>query len=223
MSSGRASDGVIPPGEPIRVPSYRAAPRTESACRTGTPGSLWMTPIDPLQKVAELRGRDRHGAVGRGRPEEAAPFEALGVKRQAEAVVPEHFDEIAATAAEDIEVAGVRIATEGLLDLEREAIHAAAHVGMACRQPDPHAGGDGNHRRSSTSSTRARAAESTPASTMTCRPPGSTIAIRPTGPVRPAFRSSGRTTAGTKPSAELLAVVCLAPHALRHANSNEGE
>ena len=71
-----------------------------------------MTPVNPLEKVTELGGRDRHGAVGRGRPEEAAPFESLGVKRQAETVMPEHFDEIAATAAEHVEIAGVRIAAD---------------------------------------------------------------------------------------------------------------
>ena len=78
-----------------------------------------MTPVDALQEVAELGGRDRDGAVGGRRPQESAPFEALGVKRQAEPVVPKDFDEIAATAAEDIQIAGVGIAAESLLDLEQ--------------------------------------------------------------------------------------------------------
>src|SRR6516164_3840829 len=63
--------------------------------------------------------------------------------------MPKHFHEIAPVAAEHEEIPGVRIALQALLHLEREAIHAAAHVGMTGRNPHAHARGNGYHRRGS--------------------------------------------------------------------------
>ncbi len=68
----------------------------------------------------------------------AAPLQALGIKRQAEPVMPEHLDQIAAAAAEDVKIARMRIASEGLLHLQRQPVHAPAHVGGAGGDPDPH-------------------------------------------------------------------------------------
>src|SRR5450631_4305609 len=61
--------------------------------------------------------------------------------------MPKHLHEVAPASTEHEEIAGVRIALQRLLHLQGEAIHATAHVGMACRNPDPHTGGNGNHRR----------------------------------------------------------------------------
>ena len=98
------------PAEPIRARSWGPPPGTESPCRIRAPGSLWMTPVDALQEVAELRRRDRNDPVrGRG-PGEATPFQSLGVKRQAEPVMPKHLDQIAAASAEDVEITRMGIA-----------------------------------------------------------------------------------------------------------------
>ena len=53
---------------------------------------------------------------------------------------------------EDKKIAGVRIAAEPLLNLERQPVHASPHVGHAAREPDAQSGGNRDHaRRSSTS------------------------------------------------------------------------
>jgi hypothetical protein len=51
--------------------------------------------------------------------------------------------------------------------LQRQPVHAAPHVGAPNRQPDVHAGGEGNQRRSSASSTTRRPAAFTPPPTRT--------------------------------------------------------
>src|SRR3979411_1526816 len=61
--------------------------------------------------------------------------------------MPKHLHEVAPTPTEHKEIAGMWIARQRLLHLQGEAIHAAAHVGMARRDPHPHTGGNGNHRR----------------------------------------------------------------------------
>ncbi len=94
-------------------------------------------------------------------------LQPLGVERLANAVAPEVFDHIAAGIPENMEIAGMRIAPERLLHLQRQSFHAAAHVGMARRQPDPHTGWEGDHRRSSASSTSRSAAPFTPLPTPT--------------------------------------------------------
>ena len=64
---------------------------------------------------------------------------------------------------ENVQIAGMRIAPERLLDLQRQAVHAAPHVGAADRQPHPHAGRDRDHRRVSALTTAAaNAAETEP-------------------------------------------------------------
>ena len=44
----------------------------------------------------------------------------------------------AALAAKHVEIAGMRIAMQRLLNLQCQAVHATAHVCCTCRQPDPH-------------------------------------------------------------------------------------
>ena len=70
-----------------------------------------------------------------------------------------------------IEIAGVRIALELLLDQQGQALHALPHVRVARGDPDPHPAGDGDHRRArSVAVTRSAGAS---AITWTCTPPGS--------------------------------------------------
>ena len=114
-----------------------AAATSAAACRQSM----------PFEQIAELRRRDRHRAVSRRRPDEAAALQPLGEQAHALAVVPEHLDQTAATAAEHEQMAAVRIALELLLDQQRQAVEALAHVGVAGRQPHPHAARDRDHRR----------------------------------------------------------------------------
>ena len=48
--------------------------------------------------------------------------------------MPKDLQEVAAFAPEDKEIAGMRIAPERFLNLERQAVHAAPHIGPADRQ-----------------------------------------------------------------------------------------
>lgn len=137
-----------------------------------------MAPVDPFQKIDELGGGDRHGASCRCRPKEAGVFQSFDVQQQPEAVAPEAFDQTAAPSAEHVQIAGLRIAPEPLLHQERQALHAAAHIGDACGDPDPGSRRDRDHHRSSTSRTRVSAAASTPASTTMHRLWSSTTTIR---------------------------------------------
>src|SRR5882762_9253917 len=51
-----------------------------------------------------------------------------------------------AFAAKNIKIAGMRIALQPLLDLQRQAVHAAPHVGVADCQPHPYPRGNRDHR-----------------------------------------------------------------------------
>jgi hypothetical protein len=53
--------------------------------------------------------------------------------------------EIAALAAEDEEIANMRVAVKAFLDLQRKPVHAAAHVGVPGGQPHAHVRGNGDH------------------------------------------------------------------------------
>src|SRR3546814_11410630 len=76
-----------------------------SAHRGRAPGLLRVAPIDPGQKIAELRRRDRHHPIGRARPDEAPPLQPLGEEARPVAVMPDHFQEITATAAAEEQMA----------------------------------------------------------------------------------------------------------------------
>ena len=51
-------------------------------------------------------------------------LQPLGVERLANAVAPEDFDHVAAGTPENMEIAGMRIAPERLLHLQRQSFHA---------------------------------------------------------------------------------------------------
>ena len=71
------------------------------------------------------------------------------------------------------------IAPEVLLNLQSQRVHAPTHVRHPGGKPHPHTARNRDHRRSSTAITRANAGPSTARSTITLRPPASTISIRP--------------------------------------------
>src|SRR6202051_271782 len=95
--------------------------RTESMTR--------IAPIDSVEHVGQLRGRDSDYAVRRRWPDEAAFLQPLGVERHAETVMPDDLDQIATRASEDKEIACMGIAPQCFLDLQSQAVHAAPHVG----------------------------------------------------------------------------------------------
>src|SRR3954451_11961745 len=76
-------------------------------------------------------------------------------------------------------MAGVRIALQHLLDLEREAVHALAHVGAAGAQPDPCPTRERDHRPARARSAAATTAGSTAPEIRTRSPPASSISISP--------------------------------------------
>src|SRR4029077_6380606 len=86
-----------------------------------------------------------------------------------------------ATAPEDIEIADMGIALQLLLNRQSQALHAPAHVGVPGRDPDTDTTRNRDPRRARTASTRASAATSTPASTMTRRSFPISISMRPLG------------------------------------------
>src|SRR3546814_9332256 len=61
--------------------------------------------------------------------------------------MPDHLQEIAAAAAEAEQMAAQRIPPQHLLHLQGQRWEALAHIGVAGRQPHPHARGNRDHRR----------------------------------------------------------------------------
>src|ERR1700739_4967713 len=57
--------------------------------------------------------------------------------------------------SEDVQIAGMRIALQYFLDLQRQAVHPTPHVGMADCQPDAHPRRDRDHRPDSALTTAA--------------------------------------------------------------------
>src|SRR3954470_21992437 len=127
----------------------------------------WVSPVNPVEHIGELRRRDRYRTIGRRRPDKAAALQPLRIERHADPVMPDDFNQIASGAAKNVQIAGVRVAAERLLHLQRQPVHAFPHVGPADRQPHPYTRGNRDHRRSSTSSTSRSVEAWTPSPTQT--------------------------------------------------------
>jgi len=115
---------------------------------TGTRGAesvLRVTPVNPLEQVAELSRRDHQGGIGGRWPNKFAVLKTFGIKRHAEAVMPKDFYKFAASAAKDVEISAVRISLKGFLNQQCERVHAAAHIGMARRNPNAYPRRNGDH------------------------------------------------------------------------------
>src|SRR5579885_1515690 len=59
--------------------------------------------------------------------------------------MPEDLDQVASATSKNVEITGMRVALQRFLDLQRQAVHAAAHVGVAGREPYADTGGDRDH------------------------------------------------------------------------------
>src|ERR1700730_5799489 len=94
-----------------------------------------IPPIDSIEHVRQLRGRDPNYAARPRWPDEAAFL----VERHAETVMPKDLDQVASGASKDVKITCVGIAPQRFLDLQRQAIHAAPHIGSPDRKPNAHA------------------------------------------------------------------------------------
>src|SRR5580704_1892792 len=151
--------------------------------RLRSPRALRRTPVDAFEQIAELCRCDRHRAVRRRWPDETAAFQPLGEQAQALAVVPQHLDQSAATAAEHEQMPAMRVALQLLLHHQRQAVEALAHVRMTGRKPDLHTSRDRNHRRRLPFTSALISADTVEASTapaIRIRPPAAnSISITP--------------------------------------------
>jgi hypothetical protein len=86
-----------------------------------------------------------------------------------------------AFAAKNVKIAGMRITLQLLLDLQRQAVHAFAHVGAADRQPHPYPARNRDHRRANASMTAAAKTGDTDAGIRTRVLPANSISIAATG------------------------------------------
>jgi hypothetical protein len=139
---------------------------------------------------------------------------------------------LAPAPAEDEQIAGVRITAQTLLNLERQPVHAASHVGDAAGEPNPHSGRNRDHARlSRTSRRRAKTTASKPGPTMTQRPFASAISMRPAAvgagldsADEPLPKSTGSQAMNAgKNVAAISAAGDAAPVCRRHVNSCDGD
>ena len=92
----------------------------------------------------------------------------------------------------------MRIALQLLLNLKRQSLHAAPHVGVARRDPHPHPARHRDHRSLRTFRTRRSASASTALSTRTRLPEPSSISITPDFARRPLAITRECLAAGTQ-------------------------
>ena len=103
---------LFPDTEPVLHAIQNLRNHTISHLDLGQGGaSTWM-----IEHVPELSGGDGDGAIRWRGPDEPAAFKAFGVKRHTQAVMPEDLQQVAAFAAENVKIAGVRIAPQRLLN-----------------------------------------------------------------------------------------------------------
>ena len=96
----------------------------------------------------------------------------------------------------------MRIAPELFLDLQRQAVHAAPHIGVADREPHPNPGWDWDHRRDSALTTAAANAAETAVGIRTRTLPANSTSIAGSPCTAPsAAVAGGAISTGAKPLA----------------------
>jgi hypothetical protein len=73
-----------------------------------------VPPIDSVEHVGEPRRRDSDQPVGRRWPDEPAVLQPLGIQRHAKSVMPKNLDQVTSGTSEDVKIARMRIALQGL-------------------------------------------------------------------------------------------------------------
>lgn len=91
--------------------------------------------------------------------------------------MPKDFDQVTLATAEAEDLAAMRVAAKPFLHLQREAVHAAAHVRHPARNPHLHPGRKGDHDASRTGNSRARIVGSSEVGIVSRRPFGKLISI----------------------------------------------
>ncbi len=141
---------------------------------------LGIAPVYAVQQIRELRTGYRNTAATGGRPDEPPPFQPLDVKRHANTIMPQAFQQRAAAATEHVKITGVRVPAQPLLHLQRQRIHPTAHVGDPTRQPNPHVRRNRDHDTPrSAVSAAATTAESAAPVTRTRAPQASSTSTKP--------------------------------------------
>jgi hypothetical protein len=136
-----------------------------------------IAPVYAVEHISELRRRDRDAAIGWRRPQESAMLQSLRAQRHPDPVMPNYFNQVASGTSENVKIAGVRVAAERFLNLQRQAVHTFPHVGPADRQPDPNPRGNRDHRRASAPTTAAANSAGTELGIRTRTLPASSISI----------------------------------------------
>ena len=94
---------------------------SRSASHLWTPCLQRHAPIDSGEQIRQLRDADRDRAVRHRRPDEPSPLQPFREQARALAIVPNDLDQVAAASAENVEIAGVRVALQCLLNQKRKA------------------------------------------------------------------------------------------------------
>jgi hypothetical protein len=92
----------------------------------------------PSSNIDSCAGGQRHSAILRLRPNEAALLKPLGEQAQTLSVPAQHLDQIAALAAEHEQLSAERILAKLPLGQRGQAVKALPHVGVTARQPTTH-------------------------------------------------------------------------------------
>src|SRR3954466_8057602 len=93
--------------------------------------------------------------------------------------MPKDFNQTPSSAPKDKQMAGVRITPERLLNEQRQAIEALAHVRVPRREPHPHAGRNRDHRRPTTMPRTATMVSRSTGPAIRTRPPAHSTSTTP--------------------------------------------
>src|SRR6202011_6388948 len=110
-----------------------------------------------------------------------AALQPLGVKRHADAVVPDDLDEVTSGASEHVKIARMWVAAQPLLHLQRQPVHAFAHVCPTDCQPHSNPARNRDHPRASASTTAAAKAGDTEPGIRIRALPANSISIARSG------------------------------------------
>ncbi|SFQ35466.1 hypothetical protein SAMN05216330_1319 [Bradyrhizobium sp. Ghvi] len=225
MRGGKIRRQLVGAGVHNEMESYSQPNSNDklSANDRRTPGLLGIAPVDAGQQIAHLRLRYRHHAIGQRRPDKTTSLEFLRKQACSLAVMPDHLQQIASapTEAEQMTLRGSRRNTSCTCN-DNEAKPLRMSVWPVASHTRTPVG-----RRSKASMTRRSASTSTPVSTMTRRPPASSISIRRSVECAVALSDEAATdatgppsatTALTKPASDL---VRFAAKALRQVTNRE--
>src|SRR3954467_13450682 len=92
--------------------------RRTLSCQLWPPCLSRVSPIDSVEHVGELCAGNLQATVGSRGPDKATSLQALGVERQADAVVPDDLHQVCAAAREDVEIAAMWVTAQCFLHFQ---------------------------------------------------------------------------------------------------------